>query len=131
MTPDINQIAALYRLWAHLPREFRNVDLSRPDYSGYRTESTCSAFNANVITSEVRGAIDLHAPVLDIDMPCTLTPSSTPGHFHLLIECGMPWRRYKKLLKALGRAGILEDGFVRASLSRGYSSVRVPWMRKQ
>jgi hypothetical protein len=63
-------------------------------------------------------------------MPCALVPSSTPGHFHLFIERGLTWHQYRRLLKALGRAGILEPDYVRASLQRRYSAVRVPWVKK-
>lgn len=28
----------------------------------------------------------LHAPTLDVDFPCELVPSSTPGHFHRYID---------------------------------------------
>jgi tryptophan 2,3-dioxygenase len=124
-----DQIAALYRLWAHLPRVFRRVKVWHAGYSSVEEAERCSAAEANVITSEIQNS-DLHAPVLDMDIPCALVPSSTPGHFHLYIEKPMTWRTYKRLLKALGRAGILEDGFVQASLSRGYTSVRVPWVKK-
>jgi len=74
--------------------------------------------------------VEVHYPTLDIDIPTTLIASSTPGHFHLLIEKGMSWRQYKKLLKALAKAGILEQGYVDASIAKRGSYVRVPWVRK-
>lgn len=123
-----DQIAA-YRLWGHLPRVFRRVKVWHAGYSSVEEAERCSAADANVITSEIQHS-DLHAPVLDMDIPCALVPSSTPGHFHLYIEKPMTWRTYRRLLKALGRAGVLEDGFVKASLDRGYTSVRVPWVKK-
>jgi hypothetical protein len=72
-----------------------------------------------------------HRPVLDLDMPAKLIPSSTPGHFHLIIDHEMPWPAYRKLLEALAEAGVIEWGFAAASINRGYSSVRVPWVRKE
>jgi hypothetical protein len=59
-----------------------------------------------------------------------LIPSSTPGHFHLVIERAMTWRSYKRLLKAMTRAGLLEKGFTTMAIRRGYTSVRVPWVKK-
>jgi hypothetical protein len=72
----------------------------------------------------------LHAPVLDIDVPCSLVPSSTPGHYHLFIDQPMAWKKYKHLLQALASAGIIEEGFCKASVMQGHSTVRVPWVKK-
>lgn len=86
------------------------------------------------ITSEEHYGVVLfkgtHAPVLDIDMPAYLIPSSTPGHSHLYIDHPMSWRAYKQLLKALAKAGILEKGYVKASIRRKHTAVRVPWRQK-
>lgn len=84
---------------------------------------------ANVITSRVVGT-DLHKPVLDLDLPAKLLPSSTTGHFHLLIDRAMSWETYGALLNALADAGLVEPGYVSASLDRGYTAVRLPWVRK-
>jgi hypothetical protein len=124
-----DDLVRLYRLWRHLPRVFRRIEFVPGYYGQERRSTTCAAADATVITSQVVDS-QMHAPVLDIDMPCVLIPSSTPGHYHLLIERVMTWRQYKRLLRAMQRAGILETGFVRASLARGYTSVRVPWVKK-
>lgn len=84
---------------------------------------------ANVITSAVAGT-ELHKPVLDLDLPAKLLPSSTPGHFHLLIDKEMTWETYARLLDALVDAGVVEPGFVNASRARGYTAVRLPWVHK-
>lgn len=73
---------------------------------------------------------ETHRPVLDIDVPAWLTPSSTPGHTHLVIDVPMTWDAYRKLLAVLVEVGILEDGYVGASEARGYTSARLPWVRK-
>jgi hypothetical protein len=98
------------------------------DYSGDEA-TTVSEAEANIVTSYLGG--ELHAPVLDIDFGARLLPSSTPGHFHLYLEKAMTWDNYCGLLKALGAVGILEEGYVKASLRRGYSSVRKPGVYKQ
>jgi hypothetical protein len=72
----------------------------------------------------------LHRPVLDIDLPVTLLPSTTPGHHHLLIDHPLTWSRYLDLLDALAYAGIVERGYVKAARARGHTAVRVPWLRK-
>jgi hypothetical protein len=97
-------------------------------YDAERT-ITVDVGEANLITSRVAGT-ELHKPVLDIDLPATLLPSSTPGHFHLLIDHEMPWNTFVELLEALVKAGLVEPGYVNASLERGYTAVRLPWVRK-
>ena len=65
-----------------------------------------------------------HAPALDIDFEARLVPSSTPGHYHLFLNKKMSWRKYKRLLRALHKAGIIEYGFYRASLERKQTNLR-------
>lgn len=68
----------------------------------------------------------LHRPVLDLDLNAALIPSATPGHFHLYIDKLIPWEDYSNLLIALEKCGIIEAGYMQASLDRGYSSARLP-----
>lgn len=72
----------------------------------------------------------MHRPVLDLDVPCTLVESSTPGHYHLMIDHTMTWERYSALLVALAEAGLVENGYEAAAARRGHTGVRVPWFRK-
>jgi hypothetical protein len=124
-----------------LPRIHKFIEVlnaTGDDYSGDDAVTT-SEQEANVVTSQLAGQqlneldtnAGLHAPVLDIDFGAQLVPSSTPGHFHLYFEKAMTWGNYCGLLKALGDVGILEAGYVKASLRRGYSSVRKPGVYKQ
>lgn len=50
----------------------------------------------------------LHRPVLDIDLPVKVVPSTTEGHFHLYIDKEMPWSDYVELLEVMAKVGILE-----------------------
>lgn len=72
----------------------------------------------------------VHRPVLDLDVPAQLVPSTTPGHHHLYIDVDMSWPTYKRLLRALAKAGVIEAGYAKASIHRGASFVRLPWVRK-
>lgn len=72
-----------------------------------------------------------HRPVLDIDFPAELIPSSTPGHFHLYLDKPMTWRKYEALLEALAKAGLIERGFANASIERGFSAARIPGIKKE
>lgn len=68
---------------------------------------------------------DMHAPALDIDLPCTLIESSTKGHYHLYIDKVMPWADYEKLLTVMTEVGIIEEGFLNMSVKRKCSLLRV------
>lgn len=84
---------------------------------------------ANIVSSLCTDG--LHRPALDIDVPCELIPSSTEGHHHLYFPTvGLSWKQYEKLLKVLGECGILEDGYVKASISRKQSFLRAPGVKK-
>ncbi len=94
----------------------------------------CRLDEANVITSVVRGAHKpkRHMLLIDIDHPAWLVRSSTPGHFHLYVEVpgGIPDDRYKALLTSLALAKVIEHGYVKASHKRGYTTLRLPWIKK-
>lgn len=99
---------------------------------------------ANVVCSDVQGEghscpapncdhqshIE-HKPVIDIDVRLSVIPSSTRGHFHLYINHPVEWDAYCNLLDALVECWIVEEGYARTSKSRGYTAVRLPWVRKQ
>lgn len=89
----------------------------------------------NVVSSELAGTglgtNALHAPALDIDIPCRYVESSTPGHGHLYFDSlKLTWRSYAKLLLALHEAGIIETGYLEASLERGATFLRMPGVKK-
>lgn len=69
-------------------------------------------------------------PVIDIDVPCELLPSSRPGHFHLLIYKRVTRTFYSDILRALIKAGIVEEGFYQSFLRRGYTAIRTPTSMK-
>jgi hypothetical protein len=71
-----------------------------------------------------------HSIMLDIDLPATLIESSTVGHHHLYIDHAMPWKQYKRLLKALAEAGVIERGYDHAAIRQGSTMLRPPWVQK-
>jgi len=109
-----------------------------------RPSETADLEQANLITSKVAGQPeptidpffgllnggDRHKVVLDIDLPVTVLPSTTPGHHHLFIDHEVAWDDYVNLLEALVTCGLVEPGYVNASKQRGYSCVRLPWVKK-
>jgi hypothetical protein len=85
---------------------------------------------ATTVTSQLADT-GLHRPVLDIDLPAQLIPSTTPGHYHLYLDVALPWRQYRELLETLAHCGIIQPGYASASIERGYTRVRLPWVAKQ
>lgn len=90
---------------------------------------------ADVVSSihKVGDPVGRHAVVLDIDHPTWLVRSTTPGHYHLYIDVpgGIEWNNYVKLLTVLSNVGIIEEGYAKASEARGFTSVRLPWIKKE
>lgn len=72
-----------------------------------------------------------HLVAVDLDIPAVLVPSSTLGHSHLIIDKELTWPQYRKLLEVLGEVGILEEGYVAASLRRNTTHIRAPWFPKE
>lgn len=95
-----------------------------------KTREEASIKEAHVISSEVRLHDNLHRPVIDIDVPIRVFPSTTPGHFHLYIDYLVPWDDYLDMLKAMAKCGIVEWNYIDASIARGGTHVRLPWIKK-
>jgi len=107
------------------------------DESGSKTGSfgtypitTAEITESNVVTSRLRD-VDHHRVVLDLDMDAVLIPSSTPGHHHLIIDKTMPWSDYQQLLTGLCNAGLIQEGYYKASINRGATVIRTPWTKKE
>jgi hypothetical protein len=67
-----------------------------------------------------------HGPCIDLDYPCRLYPSRTPGHFHLYLEKEVTWDRYEPVLKAMADAGLIEQGYYKSAASRQQTFLRPP-----
>lgn len=85
---------------------------------------------ADVVTSQIEGT-KYHSFMVDVDIPARLIPSTTPGCSHLYIDTPMTWRQYRRALRALAAAGVVEEGFYKASKRRGATHLRVPWKDKE
>lgn len=129
--------------WAIMNRKVRAVetwtadsgDDQDPGALGADSPPLVALNQANIVTSE--GADDslmgarYHLPVLDVDVPCVLVPSTQPGHWHLYIDQAVEEGAYFAMLDALADAGIVQTPWVTASKNRGYSAVRLPWVKKE
>ena len=120
------------------PRTLHVAKLATSDYDDTEKRPVADIETANVVSSIMRGHTPApggggsghHLPVLDLDVPAVLIPSSTDGHWHLYLDVQVPDAAYWPMLEALATAGVLEGGYVRASKARGYTSVRLPWVKK-
>lgn len=108
-----------------LPRVTMSLDLSATSYAAFEE---VPGTEANVITSMLPDG--RHAPVIDLDVPVTLLPSTTPGHSHLYIDVPMEWRQYLDILIALEAAKVVEEGYLNASATREFGTLRLPWVQK-
>lgn len=87
--------------------------------------------DAHLITSMPEdGDHSYMLPVIDLDVPCRLIPSSTEGHFHLYIDQQVPAVAFWNMLDAMADAGLVEPGYVSASREREFTAVRLPWIKK-
>jgi hypothetical protein len=113
----------------HVPGADEAAHYDEPVATILQTDASDEGHPWNLISSLIEGAGSNgntlnHAPVIDIDVPCELVPSSQIGHYHLYIHKEISWLQYRDILRALAVCGIVERGFYSASVNRGYSSVR-------
>lgn len=107
-------------------RELRTPGQVHPDH-----RPVTNPDEATAITSTVAGSGGAwHRPVLDIDFPAVLVPSTTPGHSHLLIDRDLTWTHYAGLIRALAVGQVIDRGWARISLEQGYTAVRTAWAPK-
>lgn len=118
----------------------RIIKFAKPDEYGATRENEGTEVeleDANLITSlytfgrHLNDGKGIHKVVLDIDMDAMLIPSTTPGHHHLIIDKALDWPDYVKVMDVLADVGIVEKGYVRAAKQKGYTGIRVPWVKKE
>lgn len=93
-------------------------------------EETGDVDEANIITSQIKGQ-RRHTIMLDLDVPAKLVPSTTEGHSHLYIDVTVNWPTYRALLDALQDAGVIQPGYNSVSQRRGFTALRLPWVKKE
>lgn len=118
-----------------MPSQELQIVTFHTNYDGARLSDikpTTDLAKATSVSSKIAfsGTPGDHKPVLDLDMPVKVVPSSTPGHNHLYIDKEMPWEDYELLLRALAAVGLIEPGYLKASLELKHTSVRLPWVKK-
>jgi hypothetical protein len=85
--------------------------------------------HANMICSDTQDFSRSHKVLFDIDHSVKVVESS-PGHSHLYIDENLSWENIVLLMAAFVNVGLMEEGYMYASIQRGYTSLRVPWALK-
>lgn len=111
-----------------LVREHHNPDGSGVALSDVRERGQATYVSSRLIAFKNHGG--LHSPAIPLTAPARLVPSSTDRHFHLYLDVPMGWPTYKRLLKALARAGVIEKNWAETSIKTGYTCLRPPWKNK-
>lgn len=95
-----------------------------------RKDVTTDSCLPNIISSLISSTGERHMPVIDIDFPCYVIPSSTPGHFHLYLDKEISWQDYEFVLFSMKRAGLIDPGFYDESVRKRQTFARLPWIKK-
>lgn len=88
--------------------------------------ATADMLSSETVFSSKKGKKALHRPVFDIDFEAQLIPSTTEDHFHLYFQKAVRWRAYKRVLKAMYKAGLIERGWYKLSVKRGMATMWLP-----
>lgn len=129
-----------------------NTDLSDEGKARFRRKMTemvkyeelpsheCSFAECNLIGSKVQGSTVLHMPMFDVDdnsalsamslcfpTPATIwIPSMSANHWHLYLQCAMPWNACVVLLRYHMDCGTIDRKWAQACLDQGQMFLRKP-----
>lgn len=84
---------------------------------------------ANLVSS--RTTDGRHMPIIDLDFDFEIRESSTPGHFHLLLNTPVSNTKFVVLMLVLWWTGVVEMGYAVWSIRRMGNFARVPGVTKQ
>ncbi|QYC53787.1 hypothetical protein SEA_EUGENEKRABS_17 [Microbacterium phage EugeneKrabs] len=86
--------------------------------------------HANIVCSDIKDDwARRHNLILDIDFPVRVVESSH-GKSHLYVDEPMTWDAVVAVMAVMVQVGLVQPGYMYASIERGYTSVRVPWALK-
>ena len=90
--------------------------------------------DANAISSHTRWSTTQHlALLLDIDLESALLHSSNKPHKHLYVKLPkhISTTQLNKFLDAAADIGLIQEGYAEASKARGFTTLRLPWVKKE
>lgn len=120
--------------WVRDNQAYR-INLDHVDDSAKGVQKTPPVFanvggSANVLSSHNAHNVELHTPMLDLDIEHVFLPSSTPGHSHLYINTQLTAKKYRALLAALAEAGIVQQGILDQFDQHRATFLRLPDVKK-
>lgn len=144
---NANLLTSQHRDIPHLHRVVLDLDYGArvvPSAVGHHLSLNMCRPNENVVTDNLAGVLNdcgmlfpkiqsssgIRRLEIHTRHDLAFIPSSTPGHHHLILDANLPWSNYTMLLKTLARAGVIEKGFAGASIKKGFSAIRPPWVKK-
>ena len=88
-----------------------------------------------IATAQAAAGTGFHAgPVMTNPWPLPLAVDAvllpSTHHHHLYLDAALPWGEYRRLLLLARSAGLLEEGYVKMSLQRQATHLRLPWEKK-
>ena len=69
---------------------------------------------------------DMHQAIFDVDGGVEVVPSRTPGNHHLYFDKQLTWRQYRRVMRVLGRVGLVDPVWARLASRRGQAFLRRP-----
>lgn len=133
----MNDIDPKFKTFLKRLRRWKGVTLDLPYRSSHDGKRAKKYKDAQVFSSVLEGSESFfdpprHALILDIDYPVYVIPSSTEDHSHIYFDVpkGIDQRAWKKLMRALGDAGVIERGYADSAELMGESLLRAPWVKK-
>lgn len=90
--------------------------------------------NANLISSYAytrADGVEMHTPIIDLDIEHMIVPSTTPGHGHLYINKEITYNQYLSLLEKMAECGIVQRGIVGQCQKYKGTTVRLPHIKKE
>lgn len=84
---------------------------------------------ANLMSSRTTDGRQM--PIIDLDYNFELVPSSTEGHYHLMLNVPMGRIRFTALMLVLWWTGVVEMGYAVWSIRRMGNFVRLPGIEKK
>lgn len=128
----VQRLVRISELWKNVAWGVSSGDAAMQYDDRHRAEGVddAEAIGSRTRPVHVGQTEEWHRPMLDFDFPVAAVPSSTPGHTHVYIDRALTWEQYEKVLRVLGEVGLLEEGYVRASIARRSTFLRLPWVKK-
>jgi hypothetical protein len=96
----------------------------------FRLGRSIASLNEADVISSFDPASGLHRVMMDVDVRSWSVPSTTPGHVHLYFEPTVTWRQYRRILRAMSQAGLVERAYYQAACGARAGMLRLPWIKK-